>query len=489
MAIALNASPYLRRTNLLPSSSVPWTIMGWAWVSNQVNEYHDALSFEDTIGIGLHTVGGTRRFSIGSNTADYDGTTAIALNRWYHIALVRSGTSYTLYLDGVVERTATDSVTPNPHYLIGRWSSAGSGTWIGRVAHVKIWEQALTADQVRVEMRTATWRVARPKAWYPLWAPGSQTEDWSGNGLTLTVSGTTADADGPPVGSWWRPALAVSTVAAGGGGATYTESLTLTAQSTQSPSSTAIMSPSVLLTGQAAQSGSGPGVLVGNALLSAQAAETQAGTITASALLALAANGTITPSASVLVAALLDLGAAAAVTPSAEGGPQAYTDTLALSALSTLLSGSTAVGVSSVPLSAQAGSSQTGTATMTALHAYAATAGISPAAVTVIAQTLALGVVADMQRAAAVLMQALVALDATSQLTAATTQALAATLTLAASHVFAAAATIAGAPVYDVLRIAAEQLRAAAASNEALSRAGAKDEALGRATAKDESVH
>lgn len=61
----------------------------------------------------------------GSNTTDVNivGTTTLSVNTWYHLAIVRSNTTWTVYLNGTSQGSATTANTPqinSSNVLIGR---------------------------------------------------------------------------------------------------------------------------------------------------------------------------------------------------------------------------------------------------------------------------------------------------------------------------------------------------------------------------------
>ena len=70
-------------------------------------------------------------FPAGSGQVNY-GTTTIANNTWYHLAVVKNGTNHSIYLNGVLEYTTTSASNPtsNPNKItIGRSNSAVAGNY------------------------------------------------------------------------------------------------------------------------------------------------------------------------------------------------------------------------------------------------------------------------------------------------------------------------------------------------------------------------
>lgn len=84
-------------------------------------------------------------FSSGSAQTTITGVTAIAVNTWNHIAITRSGTTYRIFVNGVLDLETTNSTTLNQNtqwnIVIGgiTWNTAGFGlpAYISNVRIVK----------------------------------------------------------------------------------------------------------------------------------------------------------------------------------------------------------------------------------------------------------------------------------------------------------------------------------------------------------------
>jgi hypothetical protein len=75
------------------------------------------------------------------------GNTSLALNTWYHIAFVRDSGQYRIYLNGVLDGTATPTARalPSSNLFIGQ-SSSNSEYWPGHIDELRISSAALYTE-------------------------------------------------------------------------------------------------------------------------------------------------------------------------------------------------------------------------------------------------------------------------------------------------------------------------------------------------------
>jgi hypothetical protein len=83
-------------------------------------------------------------------TVDYDD---IPANVWIHHAGVKKGTTLTYYRNGVESGTSiiTKTIQANPFYMAGE--PAGGGRWEGWLSDVRLYDKALTLDEIKQVMR------------------------------------------------------------------------------------------------------------------------------------------------------------------------------------------------------------------------------------------------------------------------------------------------------------------------------------------------
>jgi hypothetical protein len=113
------------------------------------------LSPSSTDGYDLRLV--NNRISFNWNNNSIIANHAIDINRWYHIAVTFNGTDYKLYIDGILDKTAS-GVNPtlnNIDYIVGAMSQNTDtpyNYYNGYADELRIWNTTLTVDQIRQMM-------------------------------------------------------------------------------------------------------------------------------------------------------------------------------------------------------------------------------------------------------------------------------------------------------------------------------------------------
>lgn len=211
------ADRLLRTTDLLDmNSTYSWGC--WVRIVTDLNAQSTFFALDDNninnIDVVRTAANGTQlqlRCSIAGTGTNVSGTD-IGTGTWRHIMMVReSQTSLKLYLDGVLDATATDNMTGRASALRmehGAIRDTNAQPSDSRVAAIKAWSVALTAAEVAREVYTI--RPVRTANLYGFWPvrPGSgeRVKDYSGNGRDWTEAGTLTDEDPPPI-SWGARAL------------------------------------------------------------------------------------------------------------------------------------------------------------------------------------------------------------------------------------------------------------------------------------------
>ncbi len=91
------------------------------------------------------------------NNNSITATHTIDTNRWYHVSVTFDGTNYNLFIDGIVEKTASgvNPVSNTADFVLGAMSQNNTipnNYYNGWMDEVRIWNVSLTADQIRQTM-------------------------------------------------------------------------------------------------------------------------------------------------------------------------------------------------------------------------------------------------------------------------------------------------------------------------------------------------
>lgn len=193
-------SKYLYRSNNMPSID-PVTYAFWVCLDTNTNTFTYLLTHGASNGVTHQAIstdsdGRTLRHILYGPGGVNGGQ--MNIGQWHWLAYVRNGSSHKLYLDGVLSIDRTTAYSPsNQSLLVG----GGFTVCNARFAALKIWNVALTEEQVlqeRFTYRPAT--LGDLCEWHPQ-VFGDYLGDYSGNGRSLVENGTLAQADGPPI-SW-----------------------------------------------------------------------------------------------------------------------------------------------------------------------------------------------------------------------------------------------------------------------------------------------
>lgn len=117
---------------------------------------------------------------------------------WRHVCVVKNGTTATLYVDGVPRFTATVTAGASGTVRVGIDSSGGSEGLVGLIDVPRVWNVALTADQVKALYQNGIVPTANLLVeWRFDEGVGTSVADTSGNGNTGTINTASFSRDVP----------------------------------------------------------------------------------------------------------------------------------------------------------------------------------------------------------------------------------------------------------------------------------------------------
>ncbi len=159
-----------------------------------------------------------------SNEWDVWSGNSLSVNVWAHLAIRGNGTNWAAYLDGSLLGTQSHSAFTPSGFIVG-WNGADE-RFQGRMAAIKLFDSALSADQIAIERRyyrpvfdagSPGGFAGSPGGFWPCIDP-SEPDIYNNylSGNDLIESGTLGQADGPPI--MWAPRGGRILVPVAGGG-------------------------------------------------------------------------------------------------------------------------------------------------------------------------------------------------------------------------------------------------------------------------------
>lgn len=138
---------------------------------------------------------------------------SMTVGQWYQFGMVRTATTAaTLYhglLGGSLTAVSASGLGANTPTTLRIGASVFTNEWLnGRITAFKQWDAALTAAEVSAELRQySPRRSTNLVRFHPFQI--AETTDYSGNGRTLTVTGSPTTEDGPTL-PWARSVVALT---------------------------------------------------------------------------------------------------------------------------------------------------------------------------------------------------------------------------------------------------------------------------------------
>ncbi len=161
--LALSGSPQLIVPDS-PSLDLSGSFTLTAWINPaSLNGYQSILLKEDPsaggCGYWLQTVGGglSGGFYYGSGCREHTVNFAFQTGSWYHVAVVldAAASTYSMYVNGTLLNSEPEGAVPQPNnqsLMIGR--SFYGEYWNGMLDEVRVYNRALGAGEIQVDMNT-----------------------------------------------------------------------------------------------------------------------------------------------------------------------------------------------------------------------------------------------------------------------------------------------------------------------------------------------
>lgn len=232
-----------------------------------------------------------------SSGTSAEGTAVLTAGSWSHIAIVRSGNTWTVYVGGVSDITFSKDLNGTPSKIIEgntydpNTSGAAhtSDSFDGRFAANKAWQAALTAQEIRSEMKRV--HPVRLANLFEFWPAENDTRKFSGRakGINWTGVNTPTYEEGPPLQICGVQPLII--VPAAAGGTTHLASAALTGEGTMTAAGALTAAGATSLSGEGTLASNGVLVAAGSSSLTGEGTMAAAGQLTAAGAATLSGEG------------------------------------------------------------------------------------------------------------------------------------------------------------------------------------------------------
>lgn len=209
MGIRFDSTDRLTRTTGALPPITSFTVMAWLYsITTTYGAFMTVVGVNPDFYSMLHETGANDRLRLYNGAFSFLGTTSPGLTTWFHAAMTVSGSSagqFLGYLNGVLEITGdARTMVPTAQIQLGRNPDADQ--FNGRMAGLKIWSTALTAEEIATEMgQLVPVRTDNLNTWCPFLDSTAVGLTNYNNTGAWTIIGTITTEDGPPVPWMLRP--------------------------------------------------------------------------------------------------------------------------------------------------------------------------------------------------------------------------------------------------------------------------------------------
>lgn len=152
MALVCNASVYLTKTTSMAAALNAVTTMCWVKVANAPASVARIMSpYRNGSANCSLLVNSSRQIFAENGVASGTGTTVLALNTWYHVAMTGLGE---VYIDGVLEMDFASG--PFDGETTRYFGGDSVFPLDGKVAYARVWDANLTSGQIATEKASTT---------------------------------------------------------------------------------------------------------------------------------------------------------------------------------------------------------------------------------------------------------------------------------------------------------------------------------------------
>jgi hypothetical protein len=120
------------------------TIECWLYITAAIQDYRMIVSENSTnnyVTLRGGGTGGRIEINVAGTAFTINLNNSISQDTWHHLAVVRSGSTFTAYVDGVSLGTGTSSA---------QWNYSTNGTFVGRFGGVTAYEWPGYIDDLRI---------------------------------------------------------------------------------------------------------------------------------------------------------------------------------------------------------------------------------------------------------------------------------------------------------------------------------------------------
>jgi hypothetical protein len=198
-SLDFNGGNYINAGTL--SVTGDWSVS--LWVNSNSTSYQSPIQLssqqtDSTIFLYFYPGGASAKWGFYDGATALTGLTALNTGQWYHLVVTKSGTTYTLFLNGTQESQGTLANINIDDFLIGR-RNYNNFYMDGKIDGVSIFDYALSSSQITTLYGSSSTGIGNPMslspapvAYYPL---GDQDAFNGANYLVPNIAAQEDDGD------------------------------------------------------------------------------------------------------------------------------------------------------------------------------------------------------------------------------------------------------------------------------------------------------